>query len=249
MVRIPFFISVFFGLTVLVSVSSLAADSRCAVQREAMPEFLINLSVPEPDMNLTKSQRFLTNEKDLIRRDWARTPNEKVWMEKGYMPALLRGGMGWTVGANIDPVSDADGKKCPVFENIYIEIYYASVIFIAEEVREDSCDFHVVLNHQLQHHDINKDLLKTLPDRLRDDLPAVVEAIESYPPIYEDGVNQRIDLMKRNIGDLIDAHLERLIEEMDVENAKIDTIQEYVRSRDMCEIERRFEKQLAPAHR
>lgn len=226
-----------------------AGVSGCAVPRDAMPEFVINLSMPEPDMNFFQSQRFLSEGRDTIHRDWARTQNEKVWIEKGYMAGLIRGGMGWTMEANFNLVPDEQGGECPVFDSVFIDIYYTSTIFIAEEIREGSCDFHVVLNHQLEHHDINQNLMRSLPAALKEDFFAAVKAVESYPPVHTEGVTQRLDLMKRNIGDLINVHLEAMVERMDVENATIDTMEGYVRGRDMCEVERRFEKKLAPARR
>ncbi len=132
---------------------------------------------------------------------------------------------------------------CPYLTEVNIDLFYATKIFIAKEIPQNSCEFHEVMKHEWKHHTANTLAIKTYSDRLEKDLPSIARDIElRHGYVDRSQVERTFTEIKRSVKDMIDIYYDSIWRDSRQRNALIDTPEEYHRvdgAINLCEKERR----------
>jgi hypothetical protein len=199
------------------------------------------MTMPDPDFNFTKSRSFLTsNNRERILKEWANTKEKQTWIEQGYVGGLARGGSGYHTRVKMHGrrYGRYGGNYCPFFQYIEIEVYYGTVIFIANEFKKGTCRFESVMEHEMRHHKTNHDIAEKYAKMLERDLPKMVAEVEGLGYVHYTKADARFDFMRQSLIDAIQVYSEAMGEEMNRENAKIDTLENYQAESKLCPGER-----------
>jgi len=126
------------------------------------------------------------------------------------------------------------GNYCPYFQNIEIEIYYGTVIFIANDFAKGTCRFDAIMEHEMKHHNTNHDIAGKYAKMLERDLPKMIEEVEGMGYVHYTKADARFDFMRQSLADAIEVYGQAMSEEMGRENAKIDTLENYQAESKLC---------------
>lgn len=218
------------------------AQTYCPDIKDFTPSIKVFLTAPEPDFDFSKTKKELSKDTEKVSREWAKNEEQRVWIERGFTAGLARGGTGFRWRArNIGKRYGGYGSHyfCPFFNNIEIEIFYGATLFVVSDFKQESCDFRRTLAHEFQHHDINLAIAEKYVARLQKDLPSMLLQVEHYGYVPHDKLAARFELMRASLADAVDIYMEEMHKEMTVENAKIDTLENYKFESQSCAADRR----------
>ena len=213
------------------------AQTYCPDIKDFVPSINVFLTAPDPDFDFSKSKKELTKNTEAVTRKWAKTEEQRVWIEKGFTAGLARAGTGFRWRArNIGKRYGGYGSHyfCLFFNNIEIEVFYGATLFVVKDFKDDSCDFKITLAHEFQHHDINMAIANKYVERLKKDLPVMLQQVENYGYVPHHQMDARFQLMRDSLADAVDIYMEEMHKEMTAENAKIDTLENYQRESLIC---------------
>jgi hypothetical protein len=210
----------------------------CKDKRDFVPVIDVILTTPPPVFNFTKSIADLNHGEaaEKMKKDWADTREKQVWIESAYTDGRARGGSGFQTRSQF--VGKGYGGMaalyCPFFKEVVIEIYYSSTLFIASNYKKGSCRYDHVVEHELSHHNTNLKIITEYAIRLENDLPKMLAQIENYGYVSHDKINYRFELMSQSISDAVDIYAAEAHNKMKVENAKIDSLENYKSGSEKC---------------
>ena len=210
----------------------------CKDKRDFVPVIDVVLLTPPPVFNFTKSIADLNNGEtaEKMKKDWADTREKQVWIENAYTDGRARGGSGFQTRAQF--VGKGYGGMaalyCPFFKQVVIEIYYSSTLFIASNYKKGSCRYNHVVEHELSHHNTNLKIITEYAMRLENDLPKMLAQIENYGYVSHDKIDYRFELMRESISDAVDIYATEAHNKMNIENAKIDSLENYKAGSEKC---------------
>ncbi|MBI2234628.1 MAG: hypothetical protein HYU57_06540, partial [Micavibrio aeruginosavorus] len=203
------------------------ADNNCLKYKDFTTASRAYLASFEPEFDFTRTKKTLTKDTNETRQKWAKTEDQRVWIENGYTAGLAKGRFGFRLKANsLAKQYGGFGSHylCPFFKNVEIEIFYGSILYVVKEFPKDSCRFKTTLGHEFSHHDTNLALTEKYVARLNKDLPVMLQQVESYGYVPYAQLDERFELMRQSLRDAIDIYMEEMHKEMEIENGKIDTL-------------------------
>lgn len=201
----------------------------CKDKRDFVPEIDVVMITPDPIFVFTKSRKDLDSENSEMREKWADTREKQVWIEKSSLAGLARGGSGFHTRTRFVgiPYGGLAALYCPFFKKVQVEVFYSTTIFVASEYKKGTCRYNDVLEHEMTHHNINLKIITEYAMRLEQDLPKMLAQIENYGYVSHDKIDYRFELMRGSIADAVDIYGNEAWKKMKIENAKIDTIENY----------------------
>jgi hypothetical protein len=209
----------------------LASTGTCIGVKDFQTELNINLETPDVVYDMSRSTGYLTKNHSAIIDRWKNEHEDHVWSSHDLeIGGLARGGIGVATRISMK------GKRvdrygvywCPVINRIDVDIFYATTIFISKENQKNECVFNNILEHEHGHHSINMLVVKKYVDKLKDDLPVMVEYLEKdYIP--REQVKVRFADMEQGLKDAIEVYGAYIHKEMTELNGYHDRPEEYER--------------------
>ena len=187
--------------------------------------------------------KFVNNENELI-YDYNVSKDRLLGIKNKHERSLSRfvvGGatIGLTLGRYSYQISLSSGFKkigfggnayCPSLRNVDVEFNYDSKVFVAKEYTQNKCAFDIILNHELDHHQVNVTNKQKYLGWLEKDLPTVVhKIIKEYKPVSKDKLQLTANQIQADIENAIDAYIYKMHLDTSVQNKKLDTPSEYRR--------------------
>ena len=212
------------------------SQNYCKAFKKIPTQYNIALDMPAPVFHFEKSIKQLskTSREDMI-NNWANTPERKVWVEHSYTDGLASGRQSYEASSLMGGTSYSGyGDYCPFFKAINIGITYKTDIYIANDYPQDSCEFQNVVEHEFRHHRTNQRVVQKYITRLKNDLPQMTDQMEAMGYVHYTKIDKRFNMMRDGMSDAIQVYNDAMSEEIDRENAKIDTLEEYKAGGERC---------------
>ncbi|MDB5490915.1 MAG: hypothetical protein JWO78_764 [Micavibrio sp.] len=208
----------------------------CKDFKKVPTQYNIALDMPAPVFHFEKSVKQLTStNKAKMASDWATTPERKAWVEGSYLQGLASGRQAYQGQSLLSGISYSGyGDYCPFFKAINIAITYKTDIFIANDYKQDSCEFENIVEHEFRHHRTNQRIVQKYIARLKKDLPPMTDQMEAMGYVHYTKIDRRFEMMRLGMDDAIQIYNDEMEKEINRENAKIDTLEEYRAEGDRC---------------
>jgi len=122
---------------------------------------------------------------------------------------------------------------CVRLETVDLKVGLGRIdVFVANKYSRNSCAFRAVMNHEQQHVEINRRVLRRMMGRIDDKVRSAVYNFEPFPARSTSEAQRKLsDYFKRALEPLY----QRLDEEANEENARIDTEASYSYLRKQCD--------------
>ena len=198
-------------------------------------ETIVNIDVimPEPHYNLGASKRYLTKKSKEVTEDWLKKHDmEVLWKAEDLQTAgIASAGQGLVYEAKLyaEPVDRYNAYYCTYFDEITVTVFYRTLIYIPKNYPKGTCAFEDINQHELRHHQANKEVVGKYAMLLEQDIGEMITLMEKgHAP--RDQVEERIEEIKLGLKDAIQIYArDSVIKEMEERNAMIDTPEEYER--------------------
>ena len=196
-------------------------DTRIDIHYEAAP----------PVYDFSKTAKELTQDTTKITEEWIKQNGmEVLWTANDMKTAGLASG-GWGIVTRYKmrgkPVDQLGAYACAYFDEIYMELFYRTIIYIPKDYPQNSCKFKVVNKHELSHHETNMAMVDKYVGKLADDVRKMIPYMEGEY-VGSHNLKGRYEDMKTGLTDAIKVYLyEAMSEETKERNALIDTPDEY----------------------
>ncbi len=119
---------------------------------------------------------------------------------------------------------------CPYLREAKIDLNYDSKVYVAKEYASNRCAFDVILNHELDHHQVNVMNKRKYFDWLKTDLPSVIlELSKDYEPVAKDMLQPMTTQIQTDIESALNVYVDVMNSRTESENKKLDTRAEYQR--------------------
>lgn len=117
-------------------------------------------------------EEYYTSTKDL---------QNKEWLIGGTSHGNVK------TNTNIEYLTIAQDERkrnyCITFKKVRVDVSYQTNMTIAQDFKEDGCEYNAVLAHEKQRHDAYTDVVNMVSDQLRADLPKLIQQYErGYVP-------------------------------------------------------------------
>ena len=127
-------------------------------------------------------------------------------------------------------LSSMSNKYCPGISKIFIRFMYESTIYVAKEFNHGSCSFRTILDHEMQHHEINVTNKKKYLKWLKSDLQSIAGAIISqYKPVKGNNMQSVFNDIQTDLKDAIDVYIHKMHVDTKIANQRLDSVSEYLR--------------------
>lgn len=122
---------------------------------------------------------------------------------------------------------------CVRLETVDLKVGLGRIdVFVANKYSRNSCAFRAVMNHEQQHVEINRRVLRRMMGRIDDKVRSAVYNFEPFPARSTGEAQRKLsDYFKRALEPLY----RRLDDEANEENARIDTEASYTHLRKQCD--------------
>ncbi len=205
--------------------------SPCLQKKPYKSDVLINLEVPEPHYDLTKTKAYLNNDGGRAKEEWLKKNNmQSVWSSKhmttmGLAEGAWAANYRWTIDP--EPLDQYWAYACLYVRHLEINMMFRTMIIIPKDYPQNSCDFEVIHEHELKHYKVNRMVALKTAKKLEDDMPKILATLES-PHAGSDLINARATDIKKSLQELVDVYFKQVMrEEMAALNGKIDSPEEY----------------------
>lgn len=198
----------------------------------------INLDIPEATYDYSRTTEELTDDQFEKTVEWIQKQGiRSVGIAEHLGQYVTIRGIasgGYAYAMNYKMRATAVDKYgvyyCPYLTEINIDLFYATKIFIANEIPKGSCEFNEVMKHEWKHHTANVLAIKTYSDRLKKDLPVIAREIElQHGYVDRSIVDPTFEKIKGSVRDMIEIYYDTIWQDSRSRNAKIDTQEEYQR--------------------
>lgn len=240
-----------FVLSVCIATSAYAQKRTCDHVKKPPLKVNIILDLPEATYDFTRSTEDLTDDQFEKTVEWIQKQGIQSVGVAEHMGqyvsirGLASGGYAYAMSYKMQAknVDKYGVYYCPYLTEVNIDLFYATKIFIANEIPKGSCEFEEVMKHEWKHHTANVFAIKTYSDRLKKDLPVIAREIElQHGYVDRSLVDQTFAKVKDSVRDMIEIYYDSIWQDSRARNALIDTPEEYQRvdnSIDLCEAEKR----------
>jgi len=148
---------------------------------------------------------------------------------------LMRGGLEVTTDINISALNSPFYKQsCLWVRDIKINININPTIFIASEYKKGSCMYNAVMQHELKHIQVDRDIANKYQDQLRSMASSVAQKIGIVGPKS----TLESKLTHKKIVQYIETHMAMVNDKMYAERRalqqNVDTLEEYERVQAQC---------------
>ncbi len=206
-------------------------QSPCLQKKPYKRDVVINLEVPEPHYDLTKTKAYLNNDGGRAKEEWLKKNNmQSVWSSKhmttmGLAEGAWAANYRWMIDP--EPLDQYWAYACLYVRHLEINMIFRTMIIIPKDYPRNSCDFEVIHEHELKHYKVNRMVALKTAKRLEDDMPKILATLES-PHTGSDSINARAADIKKSLQELVDVYFKQVMrEEMAALNGKIDSPEEY----------------------
>jgi hypothetical protein len=212
-----------------------AEASACTSLKKHKTRINVKYTIAPPHYNLSQSISQLNQNSEQHHNDWLKKHGlQKLWSANDLQTAgLAEGGWGfsWKFGLDGEKVDQFGSYWCLYFTDIELEVFYRTIIYIPTEYPKGTCSFKVVHEHELAHHNINKDAVEKYLKKLEADLSVIIEHLEGMGHVGYYEVESRAETMKAGIQDAVEIYIQdSMIKEMNRNNSNLDSPQEYART-------------------
>ncbi len=221
-------------LIVLMLISTGAdADTGCQDIKDFTSDVVINLTIPDNYYDFSKTTEMLTAE----RREGSEKWLEEHGLQTGWRiddmttGGVTETGLGYSISAKfVSRKFDLFGTHaCMFIDKLNIEIFYRSKISIAQEIHEDACTYPHVKEHEETHHKLNKWAIETSAEKLRENMPVIIAAIEGNGGVPMQNRQDRVNEMQESINKALKRYMHKFAQTAKSVNARLDTPEEYKR--------------------
>lgn len=210
-----------------------AQDHVCKTLKPYRTAIDVHLEMPEePYYDLSLSLRDLNRNMEQHKLDWLEENNmREVWRASDMeIQGLASTGMAMLHEFQVEAFAiDKFGAYwCPYFKNLYVELFYRTMIQIPKKYKPGSCQYKLIDEHELKHHVTNKTATAEYFFKFHEDVHKIVAEIENQPSITRSQFDQRVDEMKQAMEDAMYVYfVDMLGQDLHERNALIDTPEEY----------------------
>jgi len=229
------------SLPVLIAASLLvpvAAKDKvgCQHYKPFKTQVAFNLDMPPPRYDHGKSRAELTVMQAEGTEKWRSEHEDHVWASKHLtVEGLARGGIGISSRAKVigKPYDRYGQYYCPYVEKLEINLHYNTLINIASDIPEGTCDYDVTLKHENQHHEINTTAVNEVLAQLKKDLPEIISTMEGrYVP--RAAVQASFAKIDAGLNDALKVYSQEIFDRMNERNGAIDHPDECERLSKIC---------------
>lgn len=229
---------VLFTLFILMIPGSPAlANSLCGTMDRPKLNLNIILTMPETAYNFTKTKQELTQENQALIQGWlSKNGIKNVWATNHLSKNMSIGGLasaGYGTSYKMDLLAkpyDAYGTYyCPYFNDVTIDLFYQTIIFIPKDFKKGSCDFEETMKHEWKHHLANLASIKENMEHMEPDIRQIVKEVENRGYISFGNVETRFTEMQQSLEDGLNIYMEMINEASRKRNDAIDSPDEYLR--------------------
>lgn len=148
---------------------------------------------------------------------------------------LMQGGLEVTTNMNISKISNPLLKQnCLWLKEIRIELHINPTIFIAKEYPKDSCMFNAVLEHEMKHIKVDREIAIAYQEQLRSMAGAIAQQIGVVGPKHD----IEVGITHKKIIRYVEDNMTKVTEFMYAQRRKVqqmvDTFEEYERVQKKC---------------
>ena len=180
----------------------------------------------EPEYDLTKSISAL---QDIASKTKDKIPGNHRSLALGlttYTPLI-------NFKAKLVEVPTESGLPCIMVEDVFASLGYQDIkVYIAKEFPQGTCGFDAIVEHEVKHLKVNKEVLEEYVDKIRAEL-------EYQMPILGVAQQENLAYTEYTLRKEINAIVSRFLNEMAEENARrqmaIDSDEEYERVSNACD--------------
>lgn len=230
-------LKVLLASTLLVPAGAKVDRNNCAKNKPFNTRINVHLEIPEVKYNHKLSAKKLTKDQQSVIDEWKNENEDHVWSSKElYVKGLARGGMGVRTRSRfLGKAYDRYGMYyCPFVKELNIEVFYATQIFVAKELKKGTCDFNVTLEHEVRHHETNVAAVEDVLIKLKKELPQIIAYMERrYVPRSE--MEKGFESLSSGLSDAIEVYGEYMYKEIDKRNKPIDSPENYERESNLCD--------------
>lgn len=127
-----------------------------------------------------------------------------------------------------------DGKVCIAPASVSIAVHYEPRVLIASEYEKGSCMYGKVLEHEMQHVNVDIITFKELLPQLQKSVQAAAMSITPMGPMPEASLETAKNILTEKIKDALVASVEEIEQIRFNRQQRIDTRQEYLRISGAC---------------
>jgi len=215
----------------LLSAPVSAGDGTCASIKDFETKVNVNLVLADPYIDLSKTKKQINRERDGGTEQWLQRNNmQELWKADdmsvgGYASGASAYSL--SVRSTYRPVDQYWVYYCIYFAEINVDVFYRTQIVIPSDTPRDSCEFEVVYNHEMRHHEANESAYKEFIDRLDKDILEIVYVLEDEY-ISKEGVDKHTEFIKNGLEDMLDVYVfKSTMDKMRLLNGQIDSPEEY----------------------
>lgn len=224
-------------LCLLFPVTGWAQSPSCADHKNFDTVIDLRLVMPdEPYYDLSKTIQDINRDTQQIKRDWLKQNGmHEIWRINDMVTqGVAIGGMGLINKSSLSMIPVAiDGPKiynCLYFEKIDFEVFYRTMILIPRSFEKGSCHFIHINEHELLHHETNKETFTAFFEKFKKDIPHIIATIEDHPYMTLVDARDQIDQMVLALEAAFYIYFNNALgKELERRNNKIDSPEEYLR--------------------
>ena len=228
-------IFLFLLLTFAQPVQAAQKYTACAKEKKFQTPIKIDLAIPDPHFDLSKSRKELNEGQEASHQAWLKQNQmETVW-KASRMETLGQAAGGWGMITEIRatgvPYDRYGTSYCPYFQSVQLNMMYRTIISIPKNFKQGGCTFNHILEHEMRHHATNVAIVNQTVARLKKDLPVIIAEIESSGSyVSKLQAPARFQMMQNGLKEAVEIYMSHSMRnEMAKQNALIDTPEEYAR--------------------
>lgn len=148
---------------------------------------------------------------------------------------LTRGGVAYQMKSSITIMSSGNRMySCYYFKDITITMDSTPEIYIASEIPENTCLYREVMNHELTHYNIIRDVIRDYIPAFWSQLNGLVARVQVLGPFQGNSQAQAMQQMKSYIDSIFHGIQPQMGRDMNNRHARLDTKAEYERVKAAC---------------
>lgn len=184
--------------------------------------------------NFRSSRKALTAQSRERTKSWVDKHQGHEWVSgsgdysKWHTNGVTKGSMRVETRAELVamPYDRYGAYYCPYVKSLDVTVYYKSEIAIASEIKEGTCEFAKVMEHEMKHHNANTTVVEILARQMELDAPKMIDFMEERY-VSRDKAKETFKLMKEGLRDAMNIYGGEISERMKEFNGHIDTPEEY----------------------
>lgn len=128
------------------------------------------------------------------------------------------------------------GKGCVWIDNVTVELKLDPTIYIANDFRDDACRHKEILEHEMQHLEVDRDITDKYSAQMSDALNLILSGPDDYKTglIPANDIERNQSVLSDNVEGALDVMFDKMAIERAERQAAIDTPEEYRRISGSC---------------